>query len=298
VTWRGWTCRPALVALALVVATPTAGQVVFRSSVASVTVDVSVRHEGRTVADLGVTDFELRDSDLVQQITEVTRETLPIDVTFIIDLSGSVQGPLLAALTRSITTVGQQLRDTDRASVVTFNHQVRQVRPLTPGGWPAGLELGTPTGLTSLFDALTVALIAPPEIGRRRMAIVFTDGIDTTSFLDGTGVIEIARRATTSVFIVALSEGTVRRTQRPAHETLFRRLAETTGGALEVLQRDEDVSRSFAQAFEDFRTSYVLHYTYDGPAREGWHPLVVRVTRPGVFDVRARQGYFSAGQAP
>lgn len=293
---RAWTFVPMLVAV--VVAAPAARQVVFRSSVASVTVDVSVRREGRTVADLGVADFELRDSDVVQQIADVTRETLPIDVTFIIDLSGSVQGPLLAALTRSIAAVGQQLRDTDRASVVTFNHQVRQLRPLTPGGWPAGLELGTPTGLTSLFDALTVALITPPEIGHRRMAIVFTDGIDTTSFLDGAGVVEIARRATTSVFTVALSEGTVRRAEKPAHEALFRVLADTTGGALEVLQRDEDVSRSFAQAFEDFRTSYVLHYTYEGPARAGWHPLVVRVTRPGLFEVRARQGYFSGSQAP
>ena len=293
---RAWSCVPLLVTL--VVAAPAAGQVVFRSSVASVTVDVSVRREGRTVADLGIADFELTDSDVVQQIGNVTRETLPIDVTFIIDLSGSVQGPLLAALTRSIAAVGQQLRDTDRASVVTFNHQIQQVRPLTPGGWPAGLELGTPTGQTSLFDALNVALITPPEIGRRRMAIVFTDGIDTTSFLDGAGVIEIARRATTSVFMVALSDGTVRRTQKPAHEALFRTLADTTGGALEVLQRDEDVSRSFAQAFEDFRTSYVLHYTYDGPARAGWHPLMVRVNRPGAFEVRARQGYFSGSQAP
>lgn len=279
-----------------VVATSTAQQAptaIFRASTASVTVDVSVRQNGRPVTDLTPQDFELHDSDLLQQIGDVTRETLPIDVTCIVDLSGSVQGPLLASLTRAISSIGQRLRPTDRASVITFNHQMRQVRPLTPGGW-TDLTIGTPSGLTSLFDAVTVSLIVAPEVGRRRMAIVFTDGLDTTSFLDGTGVLEIARRASTSIFTVALSEGTVRNPEKAAHEALFASLADTTGGALDVLQRDEDVSGAFAQAFDDFRTSYVLNYIYDGPTRPGWHPLRVRVTRPGTFEVRARQGYFSA----
>lgn len=285
-----------VVLLTTATAVAAAQQAVFRASTASVTVDVSVRQNGRPVTDLGPADFEVRDAGLTQQIVEVTRETLPIDVTCIVDLSGSVQGPVLESLRRSINAIGQRLRPTDRASVITFNQQIRQVRPLQPGGWPDGLALGTPSSLTSLFDAVSVALIASPEIGRRRMAIVFTDGLDISSFLDGAGMIEIARRSGTAVFTVALAEGTVRRPRRPAHEDLFTTLSNTTGGVLDVLQRDEDLSGAFAEAFEEFRTSYVLSYTYDGPALTGWHPIEVRVTRPGRFDVRARQGYFSAGE--
>jgi Ca-activated chloride channel family protein len=283
-----------LMLLATATAVATAQQAVFRASTSSITVDVSVRQNGRPLTDLGPDDFEVRDAGLVQQITEVTRETLPIDVTCIVDLSGSVQGPVLEALTRSINAIGQRLRPTDRASVITFNQQIRQVRPLQPGGWPDGLALGSPSSLTSLFDAVTVALIAAPEIGRRRMAIIFTDGLDISSFLDGTDMIDVARRSGTAVFTVALAEGTVRRPRRPAHESLFTTLSNATGGVLDVLQRDEDLSGSFAQAFEEFRTSYVLSYGYDGPPMAGWHPIEVRVTRPGTFDVRARQGYFSA----
>ncbi len=268
---------------------------VFRASTASISVDVSVRQNGRPVTDLAPDDFELLDAGVAQQVTEVVRETLPIDVTCIIDLSGSVQGPVLEALTRAVTSIGERLRPTDRATVLTFNHQIRQVRPLAAGGW-SNLSIGTPSGLTSLFDAVTLSLISSPEVGRRRMVIVFTDGLDTTSFLDGAGMIEIARRSSSSVFIVALSEGTVRRPEPPAHEALFATLADTTGGALETLQRDEDISGTFAQAFDDFRTSYVLNYTYEGPPRAGWHPLDVQVRRAGTYEVRARQGYFSAGE--
>jgi hypothetical protein len=275
---------------------PAAQQAVFRASTASITVDVPVRQNGRPVTDLGPADFEVRDAGRTQQVAEVTRETLPIDVTCIVDLSGSVQGPVLESLRRSLNAIGQRLRPTDRASVITFNQQIRQVRPLQPGGWPDGLPLGVPSSLTSLFDAVTVALIASPEVGRRRMAIVFTDGLDVSSFLDGAGMLDVARRSATAVFTVALAEGTVRRPRRPAHEDLFTTLANVTGGVLDVLQRDEDLSGSFAQAFEEFRTSYVLSYAYEGPALAGWHPIEVRVTRPGRYDVRARQGYFSGGE--
>lgn len=276
-------------------AAPTARQVVFRASTASVTVDVSVRQNGRPVTDLTPADLVVRDSGVPQTITDLSRETLPIDVTCIVDLSGSVQGPVLDALTRAIDAIGQQLRPTDRASIVTFNQQIRQVRALETGGWPDGLSLGTPSALTSLFDAITVSLIAAPELGRRRMAIIFTDGLDTSSFLDGADILEVARRSGAAIFTVALTEGTLRSPERPAHEPLFTALADATGGVLDVLQRDEDLSGAFAEAFEEFRTSYVLSFIYDGPLRGGWHPLEVEVTRPGRYEVRARQGYFSGG---
>ena len=76
------------------------------------------------------------------------------------------------------------------------------------------------------------------------------------------------------------------------HE-LFDRLAELTGGAVVVLRPNQNLGESFVQAFDEFRASYVLRYAYEGPPQPGWHQLVVRVTRRGQYDVRARQGYFA-----
>lgn len=268
-------------------------QVVFRSTVDSVTVDVSVRERGREVTDLTAADFELSDNDVPQRILDVSREALPVDVTFVVDLSGSVQGPLLEALTRAIEQVGQRLRAIDRVAVLTFNNRIRQMRPLAAGPLPIPVGLGTPTGQTSLFDSVTISLMQPPESGRRRMVIIFTDGRDGTSFVDGTTLVDLARRSEMAIFTVAAVGGPSTRRPRAPHQALFDRLAELTGGAVVALRSDQNLGESFVQAFEEFRSSYVLRYAYEGPARPGWHQLVVRVTRRGQYDVRARQGYFA-----
>jgi Ca-activated chloride channel family protein len=279
----------------------TAAQTAFRAGVDFVLVDVSVRLRDEPVTDLSASDFQLHDGGIEQTLEEVSRETLPIDVLFVIDLSGSVEGPLLESLTRAVEAVRTHLRPADRALVVTFNHRIRELDAVAVDGLAPTLTLGTPMGQTSLIDAMTVALIRAPEAGRRRMAIVFTDGLDTTSFLDGSTLVEVALRAETAVFTVALTHGTARRETRPPHQALFETLAEATGGALAVLQRNQDLGASFVQAFEEFRTSYVLRYAYQGPVRPGWHPLSVRVTRRnprGAYEVRARQGYFAAPPEP
>jgi VWFA-related protein len=278
-------------AVATVIGHPSA-QVVFRSNVNSVSVDVTVLQRGREVANLQATDFDLLDNGLPQRIVDISREALPVDVTFVVDQSGSVNGRLQEAIRRAIAAVGDRLRAIDRAAVIEFNHRVRETRPMAPSTPPWALALGRPVGSTALFDAITVALVAPPEPGRRRMAIVFTDGRDDASFADAESIAAMAERAQSAVFTVAVADGTLRRPGRAAHAALFSALATATGGTAVVMQQDEDLAASFVRAFDEFRTSYVLRYAYDGPATAGWHAITVRVTRPGTFDVRARPGYF------
>src|SRR5262245_57951174 len=98
-----------------------AQQPVFRSSVDSVVVDVAVLSDGRPVVDLTASDFAIEDNGVAQVVADLSRETLPIDVTFVIDVSGSVAGPMLAALARAIDGVQKRLRPDDRARLVTFN---------------------------------------------------------------------------------------------------------------------------------------------------------------------------------
>ena len=68
-------------------------------------------------------------------------------------------------------------------------------------------------------------------------------------------------------------------------------IAERTGGALVTDQSGSGLSRVFDRAVEEFRTSYMLRYTPTGVRAGGWHEIVVKITRRGSYDVRARRGY-------
>jgi Ca-activated chloride channel homolog len=280
-----------LAMLALTSSTLIAAQT-FRSSVDYVLVDVSVKQRGLPVTDLTARDFVVLDSGVEQTIEAAVRETMPVDVTFVVDWSGSVAGPVLASLTRAMDAVRGVLRPADGATVVTFNHAIVERGAIPPPGEITRV-FGIPTGQTSLMDATTIALIRDPAAGRRRMAILFTDGVDTTSFADAKSLVDVARRTDTAVFVVTLGADSVRASVRAPHEALFSALADTTGGAFTILRANQDLSQSFVQAFEQFRTSYVLTYSYQGELRAGWHPVSVRIKRGGSLDVRARQGYFA-----
>jgi VWFA-related protein len=275
---------------ALVLLTPVQAPI-FRSSVDFVAVDVSVRRGERPVTDLTAADFELRDAGVVQRIVDFGFESWPVDVTLVVDLSGSVSGALLASLTRAVDRVAATLRPTDRVHLMTFNQYLREqvAAPATA----LSSSLGVPSGGTSLFDALVAASIRPRDPDYRPVLIAFTDGDDSMSFLSERTVLEVARRAGTTCFMVAAVD-TVRQADDPLrHRPLYDAMTAMTGGELTVIGRNQDVGDAFVRALNTFRTSYVLRYSPEGATAGGWHPISVRVTRAGRYDVRSRQGYFA-----
>ena len=71
---------------------------VFRAGADVVSVEASVRRDRRAVIGLKSADFELLDNGVAQEITEVSYEKLPIDVTVLLDTSASVTGAALDQL--------------------------------------------------------------------------------------------------------------------------------------------------------------------------------------------------------
>jgi VWFA-related protein len=265
-------------------------RVVYRATVDWVTVVASVRDGRQPVPDLRAQDFDLRDAGTVQTIAQATFEAMPMDLTFVVDISGSIDRLLLASLTAGIDSVLARLRPDDRASIITFNHRIFEAQPLTSGLRDAARYIQNPDGFTSLVDATTLALLTPGSRERRQMIILFTDGMDKTSFTTGASLIELAQRREVAIFTVALFARS-NSAERPPHESFFKSLAQTTGGLTAVVGNRARLGDSFLEALDDFRSSYVLRYTYEGPPRPGWHPIEVRVKKPGSYTIRARQGY-------
>jgi VWFA-related protein len=288
------TCAGVLVATCWVPSAVLGSQnTVFRSTADAVMVDVSVTRNGVPVTGLTAADFLLSDNGVAQAIVDVIHEALPIDVTVVADLSATAEGPSLDALRRSIDEVLRRLRPGDRASLVVFDQRIREV-DISARGLQINVDsTWTASSPAVLFDAMASALIKPLDPARRRMAIVFTEGKDQGSFLDEAELIDVASTSGVPMFLVGVTDGTARAPQVPANLPLLRRLADVTGGLAVTVQRDQDLSASFVQAFEAFRSSYVLRYTPSGQSAPGWHSLAVSVPSQRGATVRARKGFLA-----
>ena len=273
-------------------------QTVFRSTVNYVEVDVSVNSKNRPVTGLTAGDFELRDNGVAQKILVMDRETYPVDVTLAIDVSSSVRF-VLTSLVNAVNRIRENLHSNDRVMLLVFNQRILERAALAPPSSLGWLTPGSAAGSTSLYDAITVAMAVPQASIRRQMAIVFTDGLDTISFLDQASALEVARHTRTAIFVVT-SSGT------DLPKAFSRDLVEITGGMTQEVRPYQPVTgksilgtsgnnifdSSFLRALEDFRSSYVLRYTLEGTPSPGWHDLTVRVVKPGTqYQVRARRGY-------
>ena len=274
---------------------------VFRTGADVVTVDASVQRERRPVTGLTAADFELLDNGVAQEVTDVTYEKLPIDVTLLLDVSASVTGAALDELRRALRQVRTDLTAADRLRLLAFNMRIRRLVDFTQPAADVDQALAAVRtgGSSAVFDALAVALATPDSPGRRRLIVLFSDGQDSSSISDADVVLDVAKRSTPTIATILASPvpdrpASVLRTSASLAsatvETVSDRLASETGGMVTTVKSGENLTAKFRRMVQDFRSSYVLYFSPRGVERTGPHTLEVRVKRPGV-EVRARRGY-------
>jgi hypothetical protein len=237
-------------------------------------------------------------------------DRVPIDLTLVLAGYHARNRANTTAYFRGLTNasaIRQSLLPQDRLRAVWVQTEIRggfvsnEVSLL--GGDPAvPREFGV-----SLVDGLFYALAWPVEPHRRHLVVAFTDGRDTASALAIEALPRLAAHSDAVLHVVFWSSpadgpvnglhvaGGVGVTANPtdlaAWEADRARVSEAvqrTGG---MMHRASDSAGDLKAIVKDFRTSYVLQYTPRGVQAAGWHEVRVRVTRPGRFEVRARQGY-------
>jgi hypothetical protein len=293
---HGAACAALLLAAVLVHRTE--AQAPFRSNRTVVSVNVSVKDRNAPVPDLTAADFVLTDNGVAQTIEAVGMETFPIDLTVVLDTSGST-GSGIARLLAETEALAGRLRPSDRFRLLTIDTYVHEVVALQSAGriaWPARIPFN---GASAVHDALFAGLVTPVDVDRRHLLIALTDGIDTFSVLDATMVRDAAQRSDVLLHLVGV---TFTPAQAPVPPNWLPRrsqdldvlgdAARRTGGDLhEAGPLGPDAMRAVHAAMDDFRSSYVLRYS-PGVTSAGWHKLEVKLKRRGTFTIRARQGYF------
>ena len=273
----------------------------FRAGADVVSVEAAVRRDKRPVTGLKISDFELLDNGVPQEISDLTYERLPIDVTVVLDVSASVTGPVLDQLRQSVRQLKADLGTKDRLKLVAFNMRVRRLADFEApaSATDSAFETLSGNGSSAIFDSIAVALAAPAREGRRHLIVLFSDGQDSSSITDPEVLFDVARRTTPTVAIVlasAIAEHMAspfaRSPGRPPITIgrLYDQLARETGGTVVGTTPGESLSSTFRRVLADFRSSYVLYFTPKNVDRAGSHTLQVRVKQEGA-EVRARRGY-------
>ena len=270
--------------LALVVAAAAALQPTFSTRVEGVRVDVLVTDSSRRpLRGLTAADFEIRDNDVPQEVDVVSFGEISLNVGLAFDLSQSVAGARLTQLQAASQALTVELQPADQSALVAFNHVVALPCPLSTNRSCVrdALQASEPTGETALIDGIFAGLIVGESEVGRSLLMVFSDGLDTASFLGAERVLELGRRSDVVVYPI---------TSKGPRPDFLEDLASLTGGRLHEVDQRSDLSATFRSILEEFRYRYLVTYTPRGVPRGGWHKLDVRVKRSGA-NVKARPGY-------
>jgi len=303
-------------------------QQVFRSGVDGIIIPVSVRAGNKAVGGLKAADFELRDNGVLQEIREAESETVPIDLTLLLDLSTSVDGPMLERLKTAVRDTAGLLRNDDRIRLVAVSQVLHEVFGFKSRGATVSLDGLSAQGATSLYDGLAATMMRTGEPGRRQLIVAYTDGRDSTSVMDESGVKAVAELTDAVVDIVVpvgAARGDVTRRiaqprsgvdslagaanvtingQGPTGATIeaippvLAAIVAPTAGQVLPLAPDTSISRTFKAMLDDFRSTYVLQYVPQGVDPRGWHDVEVSVKKRGKFEIKARKGYRGRGTIP
>lgn len=277
----------------------------FRSTSELVAVDVLVMDGRRVVTGLTAADFVLLDNGVAQNIEQLHVERLPVTVIMVLDVSWSVAGERLDQLKKAASALVQRLRAEDRAALIAFSHRLEMKSATTADRKQLQDAIASlvAEGSTALRDAAYAGFAVRATDAGRALMVLFSDGVDTSSFLDERRVLEVARRSDVTVYPIGVREEPVLtqsrgrvivtgRDELPTDDRFLKALAVETGGRLVYADRNRDLGPTFARVLDEFNNRYVLGYAPTGVSGAGWHRIEVQLkNRKGM--VTARRGYFA-----
>ncbi len=296
-----------------------------------VVVPVSVTDsQGQPVLGLKPADFRIEEDGKQQQVAQLgDPEQVPLDIALLVDVSGSVVARFDFEQQAAASFIKRVLKPEDRAMVYAIDDKPRMISSLTTADIAAHsvIAIKPSNSYTAFFDSVLAAvrnLDQSSGAGRRRIAVVISDGDDTARILDLSaaqprgGSLQLTGQEAQLQMTEKATVDTQREVQRaevtfysinPSGQTLhlnvrtaraqagMERLAAATGGASFIPARDEDLVAIFNRIAAEIRSQYLLQYYSDNQtgARAFRRISVTSPTRPQLR-VRAREGYYPKGK--
>ncbi|HEX3281379.1 MAG TPA: VWA domain-containing protein [Pyrinomonadaceae bacterium] len=256
---------------------------------------------GIALTGLRLEDFELRVDGQLRNISDLTRTETNVRMAMLFDNSGSIDFAREFEKQAAKHFFRKVMRPVDEAAIFSIGSDNYLAQPLTKD--VSLLErtiegFAKPEGSTSLFDAIIdAASYLRPYTGRRVLVIV-SDGVETTSRNDFETTMRQVLADDCQIFIVqtGLYEGANLRAL--AAERRMEQLSGQTGGAVYVPKTTDDLDAAFQQIAADLAQQYVLSFYPGEERRDGrFHVIDLRVKTRKDVRLRARKGYYSPKSA-
>lgn len=254
--------------------------------------------QGKAVTNLELKDFELRVDGELKPIGEISRSATPVRMAVLFDNSQSMAPAREFEKLAAIRFFRRVMRPIDQASLYAVSTEPTLVRPLTndvPALVRAVERFPNPEGATSLFDGIVQATeYLRPHPGRK-VIILVSDGVETTSQIESFD--EVLRRmlaADCQFFAVQTGHSDNANLRNLVAERRLQEFAAQTGGAVYAPKSIPDLDVAFSHVAADLAEQYVLSYYPVNERRDGrFHIFSLRVvTRPDMR-VRTRKGYYA-----
>jgi len=259
--------------------------------------------QGRVVTGLRQEDFTIKDNDTVRPIVVFSTDELPVAMSLMLDISGSMVHELPLVRMAAELLIDQFI-DGDRVNVGAFKSEINHELGFTAnrmlilkaiddammlGAVPCVNGTGQPKpGGTWMWDAIECGIKVLRRDGEafRRVLVLVTDGKENGGYATGSTAIQLATQSGVLIYAVGL-KGVGGRA-----DALLRDLTAATGGGYLPIEQPKEGEKSdyrpaFKQIAEELHGQYVMAFD-SKPGASG--KLSVTVNKPGL-KVRARRGY-------
>lgn len=253
---------------------------------------------GNAVINLKLEDFELLVDGQMRPLSELSRSETSVRLAMLFDNSGSLDAAREFEKQAAVRFFRKVMRAKDEAAIYSIETDSHLVQPLTADVQRLEQTIssfGKPEGGTSLFDAIfSASTYLRPYTGRRVLVIV-SDGIETTSHVtDFDFLVQHVLGDDCQVYVVqtGLYEGANLRAL--AAERRMEQLTDQTGGAVYLPKTTDQLDDAFDQIAADLAHQYVLSYYPGADTRDGrMHQLDLRLKTRNDVRLRSRRGYYA-----
>lgn len=280
----------------------------YKTGATLVRVDVQVTEAKRAVTGLRQEDFVLREEGVERKAAAFGRESEPLEVALVLDVSGSM-GKMLRGMAAAGRQALAQLKPGDKVAVFLFARRSRMAAELSDDlalaeralqEAPMERDLGAGTVLNDALLAVAEYFKQQPAFAGRRAVIVLTDNGGVHFRSPDEAVVRAYSEVNAVVNgIVPGGSKAPQAARGPDVNPDFTpanvfRIAEETGG--EVLTSD-DAGGRFRELMERIRLRYSLMVKPAEAAAGTYRKLSVELTEQArkahpKAEVRARAGYF------